>query len=104
MSEREFSALIVDVARLGGWHRYHTFDSRRSSHGFPDWVFTRDGRLIFAELKSEKGKLSPNQEIWIAELKLVAGLNDNVQVFVWRPSDWDEIVSVLTGRSNDGRD
>jgi hypothetical protein len=99
LTEREFSTLVADVARLGGWKRYHTFDSRRSHFGFPDWVFCRNGILIFAELKSESGRLSDEQRAWIDALQMVAhGPGSKVLVFVWRPSSWDEIVEILTGR------
>jgi len=93
--ERELSSLAIDIAKLGRWRRYHTFDSRRSSHGFPDWVFVRDGRLVFAELKSEDGAVRPEQREWLDDLADVR----STEVYLWRPADYAEIVRVLTGRS-----
>jgi VRR-NUC domain len=95
LRETDLSGLVVDVAKLGHWRRYHTFDSRRSTHGFPDWVLVRDGRLVFAELKSQDGPVRPDQREWLDALSDVPG----VEVFLWRPSDYDEIVTVLTGRA-----
>ena len=91
VSERELTAYVRDVARVLGWRRYHTWLSKHSPAGFPDEVLVRSGRLIFAELKSERGKLSDEQEAWLEELRGVPA----VEVFVWRPADMDAIAEVL---------
>jgi len=56
------------LARLAGFLVYHTHDSRRSEAGYPDLTITGKGRIIFAELKSERGRLRPEQSIWLATL------------------------------------
>lgn len=95
MTEAQLSTLVVELARLGGWtHRYHTFISKRSSYGFPDWIFVKNGRLIAAELKSDTGTVKPEQRAWLDALSEVPG----VEVYLWRPSDLDEIAETLTGR------
>jgi hypothetical protein len=90
VSEKAFQADVVKLATLAGWAVYHTFDSRRSQKGFPDLVLVRE-RVIVAELKAETGKLTPEQDVWL-DLFRVA----KVSAFVWRPSQWAEIVGVLT--------
>ena len=95
MNERDLSTIVVDLAKLAGWRRYHTFDSRRSTHGFPDWVLVRPPRIIFAELKSDDGRVRPEQREWLDDLSDVPG----AEVYLWRPSDYDEIVRVLTGKT-----
>lgn len=82
---------VIELSSLSGWLCYHTHDSRRSQAGFPDLVMIRGERLIFAELKSEKGKTSSQQDEWLSALK---GSRQG-EVYVWRPSDWDELVGVL---------
>jgi hypothetical protein len=117
LSESEFSGLVVDTARVGGWTlRYHTFQAKRSAFGFPDWVFLHPGRhridgellpeLLFVELKSETGKVRPEQAKWIDGLQrfeVLAAVECTewvpVRARVWRPSDWPEIVLLLTGRT-----
>lgn len=94
LTEAQLSGLVVELARLGGWRRYHTFNSRRSTHGFPDWVFVKGGRMIAAELKSEIGRPTDDQVAWLDALSEVPG----VEVYLWKPSDFDEIAEVLTGR------
>jgi hypothetical protein len=91
VSERELTGYVRDVARAFGWRRYHTWLSKHSPAGFPDEVLVRSGRLIFAELKSERGKLSDEQAAWLEELRAVPG----VDVYLWRPADMDAIATVL---------
>ena len=70
----------------------HTWNSMHSPAGFPDLVLlrVRDSKLIFAELKTDRGKLSEKQEVWINALNEAHQL-----VFVWKPSDWEHIARVL---------
>ncbi len=91
VSEKEFQANVIELAGLLGWRHYHVLYSQKSPPGFPDLVLVRDGRLIFAELKSERGRLTHPQRVWLAALKACPG----VQVYEWRPSDWPEIEGVL---------
>ena len=64
--------------------------SRRIGPGFPDLVIAGKGKLLFVELKSEKGKLSTNQLEWSNALAATGA-----RVCLWRPSDWPEIEKVL---------
>lgn len=93
MTEREWQAQVVDAARLMGWRVYHTHDSRRSAPGWPDLALVRD-RLVMAELKTETGRVSPEQQQWLALLD-AAG----VETHLWRPSDLDEVLAVLKRRN-----
>lgn len=89
MTESELQTNVRQVAKLGGWLTYHTNDSRRSDKGFPDLVFLhpRTGRLLYAELKSDKGKLRPEQATWIDAL-----WRGGHEAYVWRPSDWPVLI------------
>lgn len=91
VGERDFQALVVQLARLRGWRVYHTFDSRRSPAGFPDLVLARPPRLVIAELKSEKGRVADEQREWLRDF-LACGV---FETKLWRPSDWQEIEDVL---------
>jgi hypothetical protein len=92
--EESFQQGVIDLARALGWHTYHTRDSRKSAHGFPDLVLCRPPRLIFAELKSDRGRLTPEQDVWLRAFGQVPG----IEVFVWAPRDKEDIVAVLTHR------
>jgi len=58
-------------------------------------TLVRPPRLIFCELKSERGKLRPEQSDWLDVLRLLP----EAEVFVWTPAEWDSLVEVLTGSS-----
>lgn len=92
MTERDFQALVVQLAKLRGWLTYHTYDSRRSDEGFPDLVMVRDDRVLFIELKQERRnrKASAVQQKWLDNLT-AAGQ----EVYLWRPSDWPTITKTL---------
>lgn len=89
-TEAGFQDAIVKAAKYLGWRVYHTFDSRRSSPGFPDLVLVRD-RVLYREVKTDKGRITEEQRGWIDALK-AAGADAEV----WRPGDWDRIEKELT--------
>jgi hypothetical protein len=82
MAERELQAQIVELATMLGFLAYHTYDSRRSVPGFPDLVLLhpRSGALIVAELKTDTGKVTPDQDRWLRAFALRGS------AFVWRPA------------------
>lgn len=88
--EKQFMAQVIKAARLLGWAHYHTHDSRRSSEGFPDLVLTRRPRVIFAELKADRGTLTDAQRAWIDELRACGQ-----EAYIWRPKHWPNIEKLL---------
>lgn len=114
LPEAAFQRQVTDFAALNGWTWWHDNDSVRNHPGFPDLVLVRDRSLVFAELKTETGRLSGEQRAWIALLGMVeTGVAElaatlaivapdvhverpAVEVRVWRPSDWDEIAARLS--------
>lgn len=102
-SEGEFQASVVELAELAGWRVLHVrpvTDQRSRTRtpttciGWPDLCLWRPGRFMAAELKAERGRLSPAQRDVLDSLA-AAG----VECHVWRPSDWPAIEAVLRGRS-----
>ena len=89
VSEREWQQTVVDYARAKKWSCFHPFDSRHSAAGFPDLVLVRE-RIVFAELKREKGKVSAEQRDWQIAIMFAKG-----EYYLWRPSDWGEVEQVL---------
>ena len=103
--EAAFQSQVIAYARTLGWRVAH-FRPVRTMHagkvrymtpvqadgaGFPDLVLVRDGRLLFIELKTEKGQLTQDQFAW-REALLLCGQ----EYFVFRPSMWAEIERILT--------
>lgn len=98
-TEADFQAWVLRQAALFGWAVFSMHDSRKqhwgTAVGWPDLVLVRDGQFIAAELKSERGKLTAAQEIWLALLDQVPGILTRV----WRPSNRPAIVHLLSRRS-----
>ena len=90
-TEKQLEQQVKELAKLFNWKYYHTWRSIHSPAGFPDCVLVRPPRLIFAELKSDKGLVSDKQQEWLDELNQVP----YIEVFVWRPDDFEEIVECL---------
>jgi hypothetical protein len=84
MTEETLQDAVLELSQRLGWLAYHTHNSRRSQPGFPDLVLVhgRSRRLLFVELKSTTGRLSPTQRTWLDALA-AAG----VSTHVWRPGD-----------------
>lgn len=91
MSEQELERIVRDLARVNNWRLFHAWRSDHSPAGFPDICAVRGPRLIFAELKTMKGRVTPEQRAWLDDLEKVPG----VEVFVWKPRDLDEIEAIL---------
>lgn len=90
MKERQWQAIVMQTARALGWRVYHTHDSRGSVPGYPDLTLVRE-RIVFAELKTDTGRVSPAQKEWLAALE-AAG----VECYLWRPRDRQEVDAVLS--------
>jgi hypothetical protein len=84
MTEQALQQAVIDLARWCGYLHFHDNDSRRNRAGFPDLVLihTTSGRLIFVELKSDKGRVRPEQDVWLQHL------GKHHEVYLWRPAHW----------------
>ncbi len=91
ISEKAFQAQVLQLATMYGWMAHHTYDSRRSQPGYPDLALCRQGEYLLVELKTDKGRLRPAQRQWLDALR-----SAGIEVWVWRPADWDTIVERLT--------
>lgn len=78
-----------------GWQSYHTLRSKGSASGYPDRTIWRE-RLIFAELKTDAKASQPTER----QIHVLTGLAAaGAEVYLWRPSDLDEIGQVLGSRA-----
>tara|TARA_R110000824_G_scaffold116919_2_gene268669 strand:- start:32 stop:346 length:315 start_codon:yes stop_codon:yes gene_type:complete len=103
LKEADFQRIVIDMAHLFGWRVAHFRKVQTHGRwitavaadgaGFPDLVMAKLGRVIFAELKTEKGRLSAEQKLWLKALP---------ECVVWRPSDLDAIEGSLRGPENHG--
>lgn len=110
VSEADFSRTVVELAQLLGWRVAHFRPGLTSrvdakgkpvwvtpvqaeGKGFPDLVLVKGERLLFAELKSATGKLTPEQQAWLDALRQVPG----IEAYVWRPTYWYAVEIALRG-------
>lgn len=82
MKEAELQEQVRQIALASDWIFYHTWNSRKSSPGFPDCVMLRGDRMVVAELKREGKKPTPAQQEWLSAFREVTD-----EVYIWRPSD-----------------
>lgn len=95
--EKVFQAAVVALAKHRGWLVFHPYDMRRSEAGWPDLALVKPPScLILAELKTEKGRVRPEQTQWLEALGMLqAPSNYVVRVRLWRPRDWEAILNDL---------
>lgn len=109
MTEAELQDAVITMAHVLGYRCAHFRPAQvrngrwatpvgADGAGFPDLVIAKPGRLIFAELKSARGVLSPAQIEWACSLRGSGALHR-----VWRPEHWlgDEIENVLRGEDDE---
>jgi hypothetical protein len=82
-TETQLQGCIINAAQTLGWLVYHTHDSRRSQPGFPDLVLVRGQQILYRELKTQTGRVRPEQRTWLDTLT-AAGAD----AAIWRPIDW----------------
>jgi hypothetical protein len=117
VTEAAFLKMVIALGRLHGWVAFHARPARTKRGwatpvqgdgvGFPDLVLARParrglpgwkpgpavpGRVLFCELKTDAGRLTPGQQRWAALLR-----DAGAEYFCWRPKDWDAIERELGG-------
>lgn len=89
--EAEVQHTIEQELTLRGWLWFHDQDARRNNAGLPDLICVHPlGVVAFLEVKSETGKLRPQQQLWRASL-----LRAGVEYHVVRPSNLDAVMDRL---------
>ena len=113
--ERDLLATVVEMAQAYDWLVFHVLDTglrhqdvvcpacaavfkalagdhaRRIGPGFPDLVLAKPPFLYLIELKSERGKMRPDQQLWMEALEKCR----HVGAGVVRPRDLDRLERLL---------
>ena len=111
INEAAFQDQVLRLARYNGWMAFHdnatnarrtcphcgeAIRQPRNVSGWPDIVLAQRNRpLWIVELKSQRGRMTPQQASWIDTLRTATG----VRAEVWRPDDFDRICALLRRRS-----
>ena len=103
MLEKDWQRRVIELAKLFGYRIYHhrpamvgkrIVTALEGDAGLPDLLLCRPPRLIFAELKVGRNVLSEGQVEWLAWLRGVP----NVESYVWRPEQWEDVIEILRRR------
>ena len=106
MKESTFQSSVIMLAKLHGWLVMHTraveirpgvWKTPLQGHaGYPDLTLAHASKgIIYAELKSDTGRVSPMQKAWHETLSAAGA-----EVYVWRPKDIEDISTRLARRPN----
>lgn len=114
ITESDFATTIEDALTRFGWLWCHYRPARTEQgwrtaitgfKGMPDYIAVRNERLLFIELKSEKGRIAEEQKAWLAALRMCqvqAASQDSAgnevpmpEMYLWKPSDFETAVRVL---------
>lgn len=100
VTEQQFQAQIIELARILGWRSAHFRPAKTvrgwrtpvqgDGAGFPDTILVRGDRLVVAELKSAAGRVSTEQTAWLEALAAAGA-----ETYVWRPADLEQAAEVL---------
>ena len=100
-TEAALQAAVIDLAHLTRWRVHHSLrvQDARGRHrtpiqgdpGAPDLLLARAGVVLHVELKSERGRPTPEQVAW------GEAIGDTHRL--WRPRDWPTIAETLGGRA-----
>ena len=98
ISEASFMAQVKSLAYQYGWLVHHQPPMRTprgniitgGAAGFPDLVMAHKVKgVVYAELKTEKGKTTAAQDDWLERL------GPHAECYLWRPSDLPAIAKRL---------
>ena len=95
MPESDMLATVVEMAQDHHWLVHHVLDTRHHAKvigpGFPDVALAKPPFLYLIELKSERGKMRPDQQLWMDALEKCR----HVGAGVVRPRDLDRLERLL---------
>ena len=102
ISENELLHTVLEMAEALGYVVYHVLEqgyyAKRTSKGFPDLVLYRpldfdrgwSKRLIVIELKSQRGKVTVEQQQWLDGFG-----SSGIETYLIRPVDLDTLENLL---------
>ena len=87
---------VREICQVLGLLHYHTYDSRKSEPGFPDWCIAGNGSIYYVENKAGRDTLSVDQRKWFFALDR----QPHVYCWVVRAHTIDVLDTVLLNHVN----
>ncbi len=73
ISESDIRRQVRDYLRIRGWFVFHVLQGLGCYLGVTDLVAVKDGRVLFVELKTARGRQSQHQKKFQADLEAAGG-------------------------------
>jgi len=73
ITETDIRRQVQYYLRLKGWFVFYNLQGLGSYRGISDLIAVRDGRVIFIELKTARGRQSEHQKKFQADLEAAGG-------------------------------
>lgn len=98
LTEAMWQSQVVGIAKQYGWQTFHPVKNQPTSRGhrqttepgWPDLVILGHSRALFVELKSQTGRVRPEQTQTLARLA-----EAGCECGIWRPSDLPTVLAAL---------
>lgn len=88
VTEKTWQRQVEELLTIHGWASFHDLSGKTSgsaARGFPDLIAIRGAELIALELKTQKGRVAPEQKQWIMRFDGV----ETSEGHMVRPSEFD---------------
>jgi hypothetical protein len=96
MTENDLTAAVLELLDLFGWRAVHARPARTAhgwrtplqgptAAGFPDIFAVKGNRILAAELKVGRNRVTPEQAGWLKVLALAGA-----EAYEWRDTDWTD--------------
>ena len=72
-TENEIQSAIREYLRMRGWYVIRIQQGMGAHRGLSDLIAVKDGRVVFAEIKTPRGRLSEYQERFREEIAAHGG-------------------------------
>lgn len=108
VTEAQYQEQVIDLARSLGWRFLHIRRSQGRRNGQQAWQTTTNIKgwpdlfcwhakhgFLALELKSQKGRATPEQRAVLAELEQAGA-----RTMIAKPSDIDDVAALLMGRAS----
>lgn len=105
MTEGQWQKQVIQYATMMRWRVWHDNATNaprrcpscgearrlpRNRSGLPDLILVRRPRVVWVELKADRGRLTDEQAAWLGDLRA-----SGQEVYLWRPNDWPVVERVL---------
>ena len=73
LTETDIRRQVRDYLRIKGWFVFHVLQGLGCYLGVTDLIAVKDGRVLFIELKTARGRQSQHQKKFQADLEAAGG-------------------------------